>query len=73
VRVITAPVWGGWIGVPGCPAAFAREPAAGVTRSELVLRDPAALFGVRTVDVLEEGRDAGDREDTLHGVAPVHE
>jgi hypothetical protein len=35
-------------------------------------RSPATLRGVTVVHVLEEGCDAGHREDTLHGVASVH-
>jgi hypothetical protein len=38
----------------------------------VVLRVPATLPGVTLVRILEEGRDAGHREDTLDGVATVH-
>jgi hypothetical protein len=58
-----------------------RAPAIASTRQRsrvtadgtVVLRDPATLRGVTVVHVLEEGRDAGHREDTLHGVASGHE
>ena len=32
-----------------------------------------ALLGTTAVNVVEEGRDAGHREDALHGIASVHE
>jgi hypothetical protein len=55
------------------PIASTRQRSRVTADGTVVLRDPATLRGVTVVHVLEEGRDAGHREDTLHGVASGHE
>jgi hypothetical protein len=58
-------LWAGTIGGGIDHVCMPTVPSCGAT--------PATLRRMTVVRILEEGRDAGHREDTVHGVATVHE